>query len=132
MVKLLIDPSLFPPSPESLSVKTTEQNAPLQLMPASAYSNAYPSASLAPFVEMRLHLLRLAIDTLPRISNGSRTEDVVARARALELYVLGPPSGSEGQPSSDPADRGTGAPGTAPDAGPADLRHDGPEIGGER
>ena len=85
-----------------------------------------------PTVALRVQLLRLAIDTLPRIGNGTKPEDVVARAQALELYVLGPPSGSEGQPSSDPADRGTGAPGTAPDAGPADLRHDGPEIGGER
>ncbi|MFN0183043.1 MAG: hypothetical protein ACKVQR_04405 [Aquabacterium sp.] len=72
-------------------------------------------------VETRLRLIRLAIDTLPRIGNGTKPEDVVARARALELYVLGPPSGSEAQASSDPADRGTGAPGTAPDAGPAEA-----------
>lgn len=76
---------------------------------------------IAPLPALRLQLLRLAIDTLPRISNGSRTEDVVARARALELYVLGPPSGSEAKASSDPAERGTGAPETASDAGPAEA-----------
>ncbi len=88
------------------------------------------SAPLPPKVEMRLRLLRIAADISPRLTGGVRGEDVVERARVLELYVAGPAPGSaaaSGQPGL-----GTGAPGTAPDAGPADLRPEGPEIDGER
>lgn len=90
------------------------------------------SAPLPPQMEMRLRLLRIAADLAPRLTGGAKAEDVVARARVLELYVAGSPPGSEAQAPSGPAEPGTGAPVTAPDAGPADLRHDGPEIGGER
>lgn len=81
---------------------------------------------------LRLHLLRIAADISPRLTGGVRADEVVERARVLELYVAGSPPGSEAQAPSGLADPGTGAPETAPDAGPADLRHDGAEIGGER
>lgn len=89
-------------------------------------------APLPAQTEMRLRLLRIAVDLAPRITGGVRAQDVVERARVLELYVAGPSPGSEAPASSGPADPGTGAPETAPDAGPADLRHEGTEIGGER
>lgn len=85
---------------------------------------------MSPEQAVRLAVLRIAADLAPRITGGVRAEDVIERARKLELYVAGPSPGSA--QASGPADPGTGAPGTAPDAGPADLRHDGPDIGGER
>lgn len=101
--------------------ETFDQKFERMLSPAFSLANPNRQqiVTLAPLPELRLHLLRLAIDTLPRIGNGTKPDDVVARARELELYVLGPPSGSA--QASDPAERGTGAPGTAPDAGPAEA-----------
>lgn len=88
-----------------------------------------PTAGIPPAELLRLHLLRIATDTAPRLTGGVRPEDVLERARAFELYVAGPPPGSAA--ASGPAVPGTGAPVTAPDAGPADLRRgDGPKSAG--
>jgi hypothetical protein len=79
---------------------------------------------------MRLHLLRIAADTAPRLTGGTRIEDVVERARVLELYVTSPPLGSAaGVQHSEPE---TALPERGTDAGPADLRTARAEIGGER
>ena len=77
---------------------------------------------------LRLALLRIAADISPRLTGGVRAQDVVERARALELYVAGPSSGSA--QASEPAAPETGSPVKEPDAGPADLPTDGPKSAG--
>jgi len=79
---------------------------------------------------MRLHLLRIAADMAPRLTGGVRADEVVERARVLELYVTGPSPGSEAKAPSEPPEPATGPPETGPDAGPADLRSDGPISAG--
>jgi hypothetical protein len=87
-------------------------------------TDAIPAGQL-----LRLHLLRLATDTSPRLSHGVKPEDVLERARAFELYVSGPPPGSA--QASGSVGPGTDTPGTVSDAGPADLRRgEGPKSAG--
>lgn len=89
--------------------------------------------SLPPGQAMRLALLRIAADTAPRLTGGQRIDDVVERARVLELYVTSAPPGSVSeQGTSEPAAPETAPPERGQDAGPADLRTDRAEIGGER
>lgn len=79
---------------------------------------------------LRLALLRIAADISPRPTGGAKAEDVVERARVLELYVAGPSSGSVVQAASEPPAPETGPPVKGPDAGPADLPTDGPKSAG--
>jgi len=57
---------------------------------------------------LRLAVLRIAADLVPRLTGGAKAQDVVERARILELYVAGPPPGSA--EASGPADPERGAP----------------------
>lgn len=82
-----------------------DREAPLHYFPRSSE-----------LVEIRLRLLRIAADLAPRISMGTKAEDVVARARVLELYVASPSPGST--QVSGPADPERGAP--EPAANPDD------------
>ena len=74
---------------------------------------------LSPEQAMRLALLRIAAELAPRLSMGARAEDVVARARVLEVYVASPSPGSAD--ASGPADpeRGVPEPAADPDDPPA-------------
>jgi hypothetical protein len=47
------------------------------------------SQGLTAGAALRLHLLRIAAETAPRLTGGVRVEDVVARAKEMERYVLG-------------------------------------------
>jgi len=107
---------------------------------------------LSPQQALRLALLRIATDMAPRVTGGVKAEDVVERARMLELYVAGPPPGNAAASGSAEPERGVPAPtatpeappataaGTeageqdgqkTPDAGPADPRHgEGPTSAG--
>jgi len=63
---------------------------------------------MPPEQAVRLALLRIAADISPRLTGGARAEEVVERARVLELYVAGPSPGSAD--ASGPADPERGAP----------------------
>ena len=65
-------------------------------LPATTLPLLADTRTMGPLGAMRLHLLRIAADTAPRLTGGVKVEEVVARARAMELYVLGLPPGSEG------------------------------------
>lgn len=93
---------------------------------------AGPLAVLDPIALLRLRLLRIAADTAPRLTGGTKVDDVVERARVLELYVTSAPPGSVPEGASGTAAPETGPPERGTDAGPADLPTERAEIGGER
>jgi hypothetical protein len=85
---------------------------------------------MPPVQAMRLAVLRIAADLAPRVTGGVRAEDVLERARLLELYVAGPSPGSVAQAPSGPAAPETAPPVKGADAGPDDRRPDGAKSAG--
>ena len=79
-------------------------------LPATALPLLVNARGTPTSAAIRLHLLRIAADISPRLTGGVRAEEVVERARVLELYVAGPSPGSEAQAPSGLMDPERGAP----------------------
>lgn len=77
-------------------------------LPATTLPLLAPARGMDARMAMRLHVLRIAADISPRLTGGVRAEEVVERARVLELYVAGPSPGSAD--ASGPTDPERGAP----------------------
>lgn len=83
--------------------------------------------------KLRVQLLRIAAEIAPRLTGGVRAEDVVERARIMELYVSGSPPGSADAGTDTPAEtsgpesteRGVPEPGRAPGGEHPEGQHPG-------
>lgn len=97
-------------------VRPDDLPGPQEIISRDVTVGALPP-TIRPAVAVRLALLRIAAELAPRVTGGVRADDVVERARVMELYVLGPAAGSGEQPSAEPdAERGAPPPADPPAA----------------